>query len=123
MRVIGPARSPSMLWQELILLEVSPELGAGTKHTDLVHRFLGEELLEDSISNLEKPVDLYDVDLSEPLRVVVLYDLHEVSHELEVLVCSSHPSSINHHHELTVPHSIKVKNRNYSEDLRRALSN
>ena len=111
-----------MLWQKLILLEVSPKLCAGAKHPDLVHRFLGEELLEDSIGNLEKPVDLYDVDLSEPLRVVVLNDLHEVSHELQVLVSSSHPRTINHHHELTVSHSIEDKIRNYSEDLRRALS-
>jgi hypothetical protein len=111
-----------MLCQELILVKVSPKLCAGAKHTDLVNRFLGEELLEDSIGNLEKPVDLYYVDLSEPLRIVVLHYLHEVSHELQVLVSSSHPCTINHHHELTVSHSIEVKIRNYSKDLRRALS-
>jgi hypothetical protein len=66
-------------------------------------------LLEDGIGNLEKPVDLYYVDLSEALRVVVLYDLHEMSHELQVLVGSSHPSTVNHHHELSVSHSIEDK--------------
>jgi hypothetical protein len=98
-----------MLWQELVLLKVSSKLCAGAEHSYLVQRFLGKELLQDGIGNLEKPVDLYDVDLCEPLWVVVLHYLYEVSHEHQVLVSSSHPRTVHNHHELSVPHSISKR--------------
>jgi hypothetical protein len=98
-----------MLWQELVLIKVSNKLCAGAEHSYLVQRILGKELLQDGIGNLEKPVYMYDVDLCKPLWVVVLHYLCEVSHENQVLVSSSHPSTVHNHHELSVPHSISKR--------------
>ena len=91
-----------MVWEQLVFVKVGRKFCASPKHLDLVHSFLREELLDDRVGYLKEPVDLNDEYLTQPFRIIVLYDLDKVGHELQVLVSSSHPGSVKHHHESTV---------------------
>ena len=83
-----------MFLHKLILVEVLLELGTGVKQLNLLVGSLGHEVLDDGEADLEQPAQLNDADHSHALRVVVLGDMHEVLHELQVLVRSLDSMSV-----------------------------